>query len=151
MTSPVGRRRVVVIDTDVWSHLYLPRRTHPLASAWRRGLLGATVVIATQTKAELLFGFAISGWEYTRRTEATVKVISTATIPVDDRVVAAWVKLHAECKAVGHALQDKVHTGDRWVAATAIALDAELLAGDHIYRGGPGLRLIATDPGTSPG
>jgi len=32
--------------------------------------------------------------------------------------------------------------GDAWVAATAIAYDLPLLAGDGIFRGAPGLRLL---------
>lgn len=46
----------------------------------------------------------------------------------------AFAKLTAECKRMGHALHDKVHTGDRWIAACAIAKDIELLAGDGIFQ-----------------
>jgi hypothetical protein len=39
-------------------------------------------------------------------------------------------------------LHAKEHTGDRWIAATAIRWEIPLLAGDGIYRHAPGLRLL---------
>jgi hypothetical protein len=51
-------------------------------------------------------------------------------------------RFYAECRRIGHSLHDKHHTGDRWVAACAIAKDVDLLAGDDIYRDAPGLRLL---------
>lgn len=49
--------RLAVVDTDVWSLLYLTSRdTVPQVLAWRRALIGATVVIVAQTSAEIRFG-----------------------------------------------------------------------------------------------
>jgi predicted nucleic acid-binding protein len=62
----------------------------------------------------------------------------TPTIHSDDEVVDAYA-LTAACRRTGHALHDKVHTGDRWIAACAIAKQFDLLAGDTIYRGAPNL------------
>ena len=57
-------------------------------------------------------------------------------------VVEAYVQLTVDLKTSGHALQQKQHTGDRWVAATAIAIGAPLFSADGIYRGAPGLVLL---------
>ncbi|MDQ6838867.1 MAG: hypothetical protein M3137_11180 [Actinomycetota bacterium] len=44
-------------------------------------------------------------------------------------------------RPAGHALGDKIHDGDRWIAATAIHLDVPLVAHDRIFKGAPGLRM----------
>jgi predicted nucleic acid-binding protein len=56
-------------------------------------------------------------------------------LPVDATLTAA-------CRRAGHALHDKVHTADRWVAAAAIAKRFPLLSGDAIYAAAPGLTLL---------
>jgi predicted nucleic acid-binding protein len=63
----------------------------------------------------------------------------TPTIHSDDEVADAYAALTAACRTIGHALHDKIHTGDRWIAACAIAKQLDLLAGDQIYRGAPNL------------
>lgn len=44
--------------------------------------------------------------------------------------------------ARGHALGQKIHEADRWVAATALALELDLVAGDRIFDDVPGLRVV---------
>ena len=39
-------------------------------------------------------------------------------------LVAVYARLRAGCVAAGHALGQKEHTADRWIAATAIAWDS---------------------------
>ena len=39
----------------------------------------------------------------------------------------------------GHALAQKIREADRWVAATAVALSLELVAGDGIFENVAGL------------
>lgn len=65
----------------------------------------------------------------------------TPTIHTDAQVVDSYVVLTEECRSAGHALQAKVHTGDRWIAACAIAKGFDLLAGDAIYSGAPNLNV----------
>lgn len=38
----------------------------------------------------------------------------------DDEVDWVQARLGARCRAIGHALADKVHTADLWIAATAV-------------------------------
>lgn len=135
---------VVVVDTDAWSHLYIPRsKRHSKTERWRDMLVGATAVIAAQTRAEVLAGvFAAGDWSEHRRQEVRQRLDQTATAPVDERTIEHYARLTAACRATGHALGQKIHAGDRWVAATAVALDAPLLSGDHIYRDAPSLRRV---------
>jgi predicted nucleic acid-binding protein len=104
--------------------------------------VGRTVVVATQTRAEVLFGVAASNWGARRREQAVSILDRTATVPVTSAIVVRYADLGAECRRGGHALADKIHTGDRWVAATALALGVPLLAHDGIYRDAPGLELL---------
>lgn len=41
--------------------------------------------------------------------------------------------------AAGHALGQKVHEADRWIAATALALGVGLISGDAVFDKVPGL------------
>ena len=45
------------------------------------------------------------------------------------------------CSLLGHALANKAHDADRWVAATAIYLGVPLVAHDGVFRNFPGLNL----------
>lgn len=64
------------------------------------------------------------------------------TIYADDEVADAYAELVAECRRTGHALHSKAHSGDRWIAACAIAKNLELVAGDGIYRDAPNLSVV---------
>lgn len=111
----------------------------------RARIVGRAVTVATQTAAEVRAGVLMSSWAERRRQEVLDRLEMTSVLPVSDAVVAAYAELTAECRRTGHALQAKEHTGDRWVAATAIAMAVPLCAIDHIYRSAPGLQLIAPE------
>jgi predicted nucleic acid-binding protein len=72
-------------------------------------------------------------------------------VPVTPEVIEAYVTLSVDCQKIGHALCQKIHTADRWVAATALALDRPLISLDTVYRGVPGLTLACPeiDPAAS--
>ena len=109
---------------------------------WRNLLRGKVIVVAVQTRAELLAGFHMSSWGSERLHNARSKLEASATIPVDDAVIEALVQLTVSARREGHGIQDKEHTGDRWIAATAIATSLPLLSGDGIFLGAPGLALL---------
>lgn len=136
----------VVIDTDVFSSLFLApgkaTRTGKPVARWRTSLAGTRVVICFQTRAEVMAGMLISGWGAHRVAEAQEKLDATPTIGADEEVIAAFAELTARCRNTGHALHDKIHTADRWIAACAIAKKMPLLSGDRVYRGAPGLTLL---------
>lgn len=132
-----------LIDTDVFSLLYVRgSRADPRVDAWRRLLLGRSVVISLQTQAELFAGAAEAGWKDKRLRALLAAVNSAAVVEPDEGTAVLWARLRAECMRAGHGLGQKVHDGDRWVAATAMAVGIPLLAGDGIYRGAPGVQLL---------
>lgn len=138
----------VVLDTDVWSGFFVNRRARDTVfnaqiDDLRVRVLGRAVTVATQTAAEIRAGVLMSDWGGRRRREVRDRLDATPVLPVTESVVLAYSELTAECRRVGHGLQAKEHTGDRWVAATAIAAAVPLCAVDGIYRGAPGLDLIA--------
>lgn len=133
-----------MLDTDIWSWLYGRKpRAHPQAAQWREALVGRSVVIATQTRAEVLTGLALGDLGTARATAIEQQLDRTRTVPVTEDVIRAFAEFTAACRRRATGLHDKKHTGDRWVAATAIAIGAPLLAIDGIYRNAPGLRLLS--------
>lgn len=139
--------RAVLLDTDVFSAVYVTpreiaeRQGHPVET-WSELLTGRRTLISFQTRAEILGGALIARWGERRLTTVRERLDATPTVDVDREVVEAFARLTAECRTAGHALATKQHTGDRWVAACAIAKGLPLLAGDGIYANAPGLTLL---------
>lgn len=133
----------VLLDTDVFSVVYVsPRSSDARVPGWRALLTGRRVLISFQTRAEVLSGAMASNWGARRLRDLEHLLRQTPTIRADDEVIDAHATLFTACRANGHALHAKQHTGDRWVAACAIAKDVALLPGDKIYEGAPGLSLV---------
>ncbi|WP_419229402.1 PIN domain-containing protein [Gordonia sp. CPCC 205515] len=109
---------------------------------WRTQLSGVHVLISFQTRAEVIAGTQIGNWGERRVSDARDKLDLTPTIPADKEVIESYAALTAACRSDGHALHDKVHTADRWVAACAIAKRLPLLSGDGIYHDAPQLQLL---------
>ena len=143
------RAATSIVDTDVFSVLYLRSgSSDPRASERREQVAGRRVVISFQTRAEALAGARTAGWGE-RRIAETVKILNdTPTIYPDKDVVDAYATLVGACRRSGHALHDSKHTGDRGIAACAIAKRVDLLAGDSIYRDTPNLTLANRGKGT---
>ncbi len=95
-----------------------------------------------QTRAELLAGALANNWGHHQILKLHNIIDRIPAIVADDSVIATYAKFYADCRRSGHALHDKKHTGDRWIAACAIAYGLELLAGDKIYANAPGLSLV---------
>jgi predicted nucleic acid-binding protein len=60
-------------------------------------------------------------------------------LPVDRAVASAFATLAVEMRAAGHG---RLGVQDAWIAATAIAYDADLLTQDADFDVVPGLRVI---------
>jgi predicted nucleic acid-binding protein len=129
----------VVVDTDAFSRLFVKRQPQ---RELRDRLIGRMPVVATQTRAELLAWPRLRSWGPTQAQRLRHIIDSVPTVPVTDDVVDAYVDLLACCTAQGHALGQKDHTGDRWIAATAVALDRPLFSLDGIFRNVPGLMSL---------
>jgi predicted nucleic acid-binding protein len=137
---------VVVVDTDAFSKVFIrqPRsaEAHADMAALKLRLQGRIVVVATQTRAELKAWPLLKGWGAAQRARLDEILSSTSTVPVTEDVVDAFVTLTVRCQRTGHALAQKDHVADRWVAASAMAIDRPLLTLDGVYQGAPDLALL---------
>jgi predicted nucleic acid-binding protein len=132
-------RGPIVIDTDVLSADLVPGSR--LAERYAPLITGRLAFISFQTAAELRYGAIRRGWGQPRmlRMEATIERVEV--VHSGPELVSVYAQLRADCVAAGHALGQKEHTADRWIAATAIRLGIPLVSNDGIFRGAPGLEL----------
>jgi hypothetical protein len=56
-------------------------------------------------------------------------------------LVLVYAQLRVACERIGHALSQRDHDADRWVAATALRLGIPLVSNDAIFNNVPGLAL----------
>ena len=76
----------------------------------------------------------------------------------DNQMVLICAQLRADCVRAGHALGDKLHDGDRWIAAAAIRLGLPLVSHDGVFDGPlassssppPSFELLLTSKQSSP-
>lgn len=153
--SPAGHagvpQDVVLLDTDVYSQLYVRQgATAAAKQALKDVLVGRSVAIAVQTRAELLIWPQLRGWAADRAGRLRDQLDNTPTVPVDDLVIEAFVRITVDCRRSGHALGQQAHVADRWVAATSTAISRPLLATDGIYLDAPGLELLRPEPAATP-
>lgn len=85
---------IAVVDTDVFSALYIDpdraaKRGHPVET-WTSLLTGVRVLIAFQTRAEVITGFTIGSWSQRRASAARARLDSMPTIPADHEVIEAY-------------------------------------------------------------
>lgn len=93
------------------------------------------MTIAVQTEVELRTWPLLRGWGEKRTAELAARIAAVGTIQVSPDVQARYIDLTVWARQHGHAIHDKIHTADRWVAATALAHGLELASGDGIYDG----------------
>lgn len=60
--------------------------------------------------------------------------------PVDEMMNVCAV-MRDQCERRGLALGQKVHEANRWIAATAVYLAAELVSDDAVFQGADGLTV----------
>jgi len=63
-------------------------------------------------------------------------------VPVTDRLLTTAAELRFACRQAGHALHDRAHANDLWVAASAVHIGAPLLTADAVFDNTPGLSLL---------
>ena len=56
-------------------------------------------------------------------------------------LIQVYARLRTACANAGHALAQREHNADRWIAATAVRLGLPLVSNDGIFRAVPGLSL----------
>lgn len=137
-----GSRGPVVVDTGVFSAELL-RRGAPLAASYWPLLEGRPFIVSFVTVAEVRFGAQLAGWGSTRLQRLEQRLARARIVWPGPELVAVHVDLRTACVRSGHALGQKEHDADRWVAATALWLDVPLVAHDGIFRGVQGLALLS--------
>ena len=142
MTPPAS----VVVDTMVVSALVNAGRDPGRAARWRTAIDGRSIVVSFVTVTELRFGALKAGWGEIRRRGLERVLARLVVVQPDDDLMRVCAQLRADSWRSGHALGNKVHEADRWIAATAMILGIELVTGDEVFRNVPGLVLARASP-----
>jgi predicted nucleic acid-binding protein len=129
----------VVIDTNVFTARL--RHDSGLASQYAKHLAGELIAVAPQTVAEARYGALKSGWGPRRITELRTMTVDVTVLPVDAETVERVAQLRNECRRIGHALYQRRHNADLWIAAAAVRWSIPLVAHDAVFFGCPGLEL----------
>ncbi len=135
MTGPRGP---IVIDTDVYS---ADLSETALIAVYEPIIVGRPAFLSFQTVAELHFGALRRNWGAARMRKLDAKIAAAQVVHSGEDLVATYARLRAECVRLGHALGQREHDADRWIAATALRLSIPLVSNDRIFEGAPGLRL----------
>jgi predicted nucleic acid-binding protein len=99
-------------------------------------------VVSFVSITEIRYGAARAGWGELRLRRLARSLADLDVIQTDEQLIGRCVELRAWTNRVGHALRQKIHEADRWVAATAMALNLELVAGDGIFQNVAGLDVL---------
>ena len=135
MTGPRGP---IVIDTDVYS---ADLSETALIAIYEPIIVGRLAFLSFQTVAELHFGALRRNWGAARMRKLDTKIAAAQVVHSGEDLVTTYAHLRAECVRLGHALGQREHDADRWIAATARRLGIPLVSNDRIFEGAPGLRL----------
>lgn len=100
------------------------------------------IAISIVTIAELELGVLAATESATRsvRLRTLREAERLSALPIDRAVASAFAALVMELRAEGRG---KLGLQDAWIAATAIAHDADLLTQDADFTAVPGLRVVA--------
>jgi len=137
--SAARPRGPIAIDTDVFSADLVPGSR--IAERYAPIITGRPAFISFQTVAELRYGALRRGWGTARMLKLDAKIQRAEVVHTGPELVLICAQLRADCEARGHALAQREHNADRWIAATAIRLDVALVSNDTIFREVPGLTL----------
>jgi predicted nucleic acid-binding protein len=126
--------RKAIADTS----LFIARESgRPLGDHPEDAEIAVSVVTITELEMGVLAAAAPRVRAARLQTLRDVELISA--LPVDRAVATAFATLVVEMRAAGLG---KLGVQDAWIAATAIAHDAELLTQDADFDAVPGLRVV---------
>lgn len=132
-------RGQVVVDTDVYSARLIPNSA--LALRYEPLLLGRVEFISFQTVAELRNGALLRWWGTTRLRRMETEIDRTEIVHSGNDLIRVYAELRVACQRIGHALSQREHDADRWIAATALRLGVPLVSNDRIFKDTPGLTV----------
>ncbi len=128
-------RGPVVIDTNVFGAAIVPGSR--LASLYEPLIAGRPALISFQTVAELRFGAIRRGWGRARILNLERRIAEAETVWAGPDLVLVYAQLRADCERIGHALGQRQHDADRWIASTAIRLGLPLVSHDQYFSKSP--------------
>ena len=137
--SVQGARGPIVIDTDVYGANLVSGSK--LAVAYSPIITGRAAFISFQTAAELRYGAIRRNWGAARMLALEQRIGEAEIVHSGPELILIYARLRAECERIGHALSQRHHDADRWVAATALRLQIPLVSNDQIFRDVPGLTV----------
>lgn len=146
--SAAPARGAIVIDTDVFSADLITGSA--LAQRYAPLITGRLAFISFQTAAEIRYGALQRGWGQARMLELVSKLANVEIVHTGPELVVTHAQLRADCRNAGHALAQRAHNADRWIAATAIRLGLPLVSNDAIFQDVPGLTLETLNGSESP-
>lgn len=100
--------------------------------------------ISFVTAVELRYGARRAGWGESRLRRLDARIASAEIVWPGPGLAATYVELRDGCARRGHALSQRIHEADRWIAATALWLGVPLVAHDSVFREVHGLTLLTT-------
>jgi predicted nucleic acid-binding protein len=137
-------RGPIVIDTNVFGADLIPGSR--LAQLYEPIIVARHAFISFQTAAELRYGALLRGWGSARMLKLQSKIEVAEIVYTGPELIQTYAQLRVDCQRIGHALSQREHDADRWIAATAVRLGIPLVSNDGIFRGVPGLQLETATP-----
>jgi predicted nucleic acid-binding protein len=135
----------VIVDANVFTARLRKDRT--LETQYAKHTVGRRVVVALQTVAEARYGALLARWGARRLDELAQTISRVGVLDVDAERIEQVAQLRNECRIVGHALHQRLHNADLWIAAAAIRWSLPLVAHDAVFIGCPELELRTELPG----
>lgn len=137
----------IVLDTMVATAL-INKTKRPEAAARYLGILdGRPRGLSFASVSELPYGALKAGWGKSRHRGLERDLDEYTVIKPSDEILTKCAEVRWTAFHQGHALSQRVHDSDKWIAATALHLDLDLISDDRVFRKFPGLRLVR--PGRS--
>ena len=131
----------VVVDTMAVSALVNATRQPEPAAESSALIAGRPIVISFATVTELRYGALKAGWGQLRRRALERDLARFIVVQPDDQLMSICADLRTSCETAGRPLGQKLHEADRWIAATEIRLDLELISDDTVFQNVPQLAV----------
>jgi len=135
------QKSAVVLDTMVVSAILNATRKPEPAAEYSRLIARRRIVLSFATITELRYGALKANWSELRRRSLERSVAHFSIVQADDALMSTCARLRASCETDGHPLGQKLHEADRWIAATAIHLNLELVSDDRVFTSVNGLTV----------
>lgn len=134
------------MDTSVFTASLRGTRS-PLEALYAKHTARRRIVVAPHTVAEARYGALVAGWGERRLRELAHSINEVAVVDVDGATIEIVAQLRNQCRLTGHALHQRLHNADLWIAAAAIRWRLPLVAHDAVFIACPDLDLRTELPG----